>query len=129
MTTRIRAGGLDAYCQQNKLSNPLGRAKRRNKYNAKPVTVEGQWCASTKEGARYAQLLVLQKAGVIINLRCQVNYPLSVNGVHICDYRADFVYIEQGREIVEDAKGVRTSDYKLKAKLMLAVYGITILET
>ena len=45
-----------------------------------------------------------------------------------CVYVADFVYREDGRKVVEDAKGVRTEAYKIKRKLMLWVHGIKIRE-
>lgn len=45
-----------------------------------------------------------------------------------CVYYADFVYREDGRQVVEDAKGVRTEAYKIKRKLMLYIYGIKIRE-
>lgn len=46
-------------------------------------------------------------------------------------YVADFVYTiaETGENVVEDSKGVRTKDYIIKRKLMLAVHGIRIKET
>ena len=45
-------------------------------------------------------------------------------------YVADFVYTdaETGENIVEDAKGVRTKDYIIKRKLMLAVHSIKVKE-
>jgi len=52
-----------------------------------------------------------------------------VAGQHICTYRADFAYDENGARVVEDAKGVRTPAYRLKAKLMKAVFNIEIRET
>lgn len=45
-----------------------------------------------------------------------------------CVYIADFVYKQDGRQVVEDTKGVRTADYIIKRKLMLLVYGIKIKE-
>ena len=45
-----------------------------------------------------------------------------------CVYYADFVYRQDGRQVVEDAKGVRTADYVIKRKLMLWVHGIRIKE-
>ena len=45
-----------------------------------------------------------------------------------CNYVADFVYKYDGRQIVEDTKGVRTADYIIKRKLMLLLYGIKIRE-
>lgn len=46
-----------------------------------------------------------------------------------CDYVADFVYIQDGKKVVEDAKGHRTDDYIIKRKLMLWIHGIRIKET
>jgi hypothetical protein len=45
-------------------------------------------------------------------------------------YIADFVYIDNsdGKEVVEDAKGVRTKEYIIKRKLMLFIHGIKIQE-
>ena len=44
-------------------------------------------------------------------------------------YVADFVYLENGIEVVEDCKGVRTKEYVIKRKLMLFLKGIRIRET
>ena len=46
-----------------------------------------------------------------------------------CVYVADFVYREDGRQVVEDAKGVRTEAYRIKKKLLLWRYGIRVRET
>jgi hypothetical protein len=46
-----------------------------------------------------------------------------------CGYVADFVYMENGQQVVEDTKGMRTQEYRLKRKLMLWVHGIRIKET
>jgi hypothetical protein len=73
-------------------------------------------------------LKILQAAGVVTQLRLQVPYELTVNGLKVCRYIADFVYMMDGKEVVEDVKGMRTPEYKLKRKLMLAVFGIEIQE-
>ena len=44
-------------------------------------------------------------------------------------YVADFVYVEGGREVVEDVKGYRTAEYKRKRRLMKKIYGVDIRET
>ena len=45
-------------------------------------------------------------------------------------YIADFVYKDaEGREVVEDCKGMRTRDYLLKRKLMFFRFGIRIMES
>jgi hypothetical protein len=102
--------------------------KGRSKYGARKVTYDGIAFASLKEGARYLVLKALQQAGRITNLRLQVPYPCKVGDVLICKYIADFTYVEDGKEITEDAKGVRTPIYRLKKKLIKALYGIDIKE-
>ena len=82
--------------------------------------------ASKREADRYGELELLQRAGQIVNLRCQVAYPLDVGSIHICNYIADFIYQENGETVVEDAKGFHTPVFKLKQKLLKAIYGIEI---
>lgn len=107
----------------------MAKAKGRNKYGAKPVTINGRWFASGREGKRAGVLKMLEQAGAIGELLYQEPYPLVMNGVLICTYFADFVYPENGVVVVEDCKGVRTPEYKLKKKMMLAIHGIVIRET
>jgi len=52
-----------------------------------------------------------------------------VYGQHICDYVADFTYMDHSGFVVEDVKGVRTRIYSMKKKLLKAVYNIKIKET
>jgi hypothetical protein len=100
-----------------------------SKYSAKPMVVDGIRFASRKEARRYSVLKLLQRAGEIGDIQLQVTFSIEINGMHICNYRADFVYWEKGFRIIEDAKGVRTDEYKLKKKLMEAVHNIKIKET
>jgi hypothetical protein len=80
---------------------------------------------------RWQELQLLERAEKITGLRRQVSFDLTVNGVLICRYVADFVYWEGKpmRVVVEDAKGYATEVYRLKRKLMLACHKIEILET
>lgn len=100
-----------------------------SKYRAKKTTVDGYTFDSKKEAARYGALKILLRSGEISDLVLQPKYPIVFNGVKICDYKADFKYRANGREIVEDVKGVKTPVYRLKKKMVKAVYGIDILET
>ncbi len=105
---------------------------RRAKYGNRAVVHDGRRFASRAEGARYLVLKTLETLGQIKDLRCQVRYPLVVNGVKVCAYVADFVYVDlvaECREVVEDCKGYRTPEYKLKKKLLKALHGIEIAET
>lgn len=45
-----------------------------------------------------------------------------------CSYYADFVYTENGQNVVEDAKGAKTKEYIIKRKLMLHIHNIRIRE-
>ena len=111
-------------------------AKKVNKYGArKTITTEGVF-DSAKEYRRFVQLKMMERAGGIKNLRRQVPYELipsqRIDGKVVeypCKYIADFVYEENGKEIVEDSKGEKTKDYIIKRKLMLFVHGIRIRET
>lgn len=107
------------------------------KYNNKKITVDGQIFDSKKEASRYEELRILEKAGEIKDLRTQVKFKLipaqrdEATGKVIereCSYKADFVYEEDGKTVVEDVKGFRTKEYIIKRKLMLYQYGIRIRE-
>jgi hypothetical protein len=99
------------------------------KFGNKPTVVDGIKFPSKKEAARWMQLKLLERAGAIRDLTRQVRYTLAVNGIKVCDYIADFVYTDGRQQFVEDTKGFRTAEYKLKAKLMKACHGIEILES
>lgn len=103
----------------------------RRKYNNQPTVMFGLKFDSGAEAARYLQLLSREQAGEITELEHHVIYPLAVNGAHICNYEPDFRYRENGAIVVEDVKGGKatiTAVYRLKKKLMLAIYGIKIQE-
>lgn len=100
-----------------------------SKYGNQKAERDGITFDSQAEAARYDELCLLQRAGVISGLVLQENFVLYVNGVKICTYIADFSYWQNGRWIVEDCKGFRTPAYRIKAKLMQALRDITILET
>lgn len=118
-------------------------------HNLKTRVSNGRIADSRKEARRYEELLLLQRAGRISNLRTQVPYELipaqyetyeryGKNGNRLKDgiklveravnYVADFVYLEGDKLVVEDTKGVRTPDYIIKRKLMLHIHGIRIQE-
>lgn len=106
-----------------------------NKFGNRKTLFNGITFDSRREAKRYAELVLLLRAGQISNLRRQVPFELlpsqKRNGKVIerpVKYVADFVYIENGQEVVEDAKGLRTKEYILKRKLMLWQYGIQIKE-
>ena len=126
----------------------------RSKYHSRKVTKDGETYDSIKEYRRYCELLVLQRAGAITELKRQVEFellPAQFEDIptgeiyrqgerkgqpkykRVCveksvKYVADFVYKENGKYIVEDTKGFKTKDYILKRKMMLYFHNIKIKE-
>lgn len=121
------------------------------KYHSKKVVKDGKTFDSKKEYRRYCELSMLEKAGIITDLKTQVPFELvpahyefferyGKSGNRIADgsrcieravvYRADFVYKQNGERVVEDTKSpaTRTKDYIIKRKLMLHVHNIKIKE-
>lgn len=108
--------------------------RSRNKYRNNPIIIDGIRFDSTKEGHRWCELQALQKAGIISDLQRQVPYELQPafyfkgKKVRPIQYKADFVYTDGSERIVEDVKGVKTQEYKMKKKMMQYIYGIDIKE-
>lgn len=111
--------------------------------------MDGLHFDSQREAQRYCDLSLLQRAGQISNLELQKTYELipaqyetfprfGKTGQRLKDgrrcvekavtYVADFVYLQAGKLIVEDAKGIKTPEYIIKRKLMLYIHGIRIHE-
>ena len=127
-----------------------------SKYNNRKTRVHGMEFDSAKEAKRYQELYLMGKCGYISDLRTQVKFELVpaqyeyvetgevyLVGVRkgmpktkkVCvekavNYIADFVYIENGKTVVEDTKSeaTRTKEYIIKRKLMRHLHGITVKE-
>lgn len=100
------------------------------------MTVNGITFDSRKEAKRYEELVLLERAGKVSNLETQVKFELipsqRIDGKVVeraVTYKADFVYLENGKKVVEDTKGFKTPEYIIKRKLMLYVHGIQVKET
>jgi hypothetical protein len=126
--------------------------KKHGRYNSiKTQTIDGLVHASKMEAERWMELQMLQRAGLIADLRTQVPFELiptqrepdtigKRGGIHqgkclerSVVYIADFVYndLRTGEEIVEDTKSDATrkkESYIIKRKLMLWVHKIRIHE-
>lgn len=100
------------------------------KYGNIKVTDDGHTFDSKMEHRRYCQLKLLQMGNEISDLELQPRYRMVVGKVVICTYTADFKYFDNkiGEFVVEDVKGVKTQVYKIKKKLMKALYGIDVIE-
>lgn len=126
----------------------------KSKYGNRKITRDGETYDSLKEYRRYQELLLMEKAGAIQDLRRQVPFeliPAQYEDVYtgeyykrgpqmgepkkkrVCvekavTYYADFVYVDRGETVVEDTKGFKVPEYILKRKLMRYLRGIRIKE-
>ena len=110
-----------------------------SKFGNRHVEIDGIRFDSGKEARRYSELKLLERAGQIKNLELQPRFLLQEsfkrNGEthRKIEYVADFRYIEDGKQVVEDVKSVITKKhpvYALKKKLLFKKYpDISFLET
>lgn len=107
-----------------------------SKYKNKKIIIDGHKFDSKKEGKRYIELKLLQKAKVIKDLELQKSFVLipkfDKNGIHYraITYKADFYYYdnEKKKYIVEDTKGFKTETYKIKKKMFEYFYKDLVLK-
>lgn len=121
------------------------RRKGKRKLNNRSIIIDGIEFDSQKEGNRYCELKLMQRAGVISNLELQKRYeliPAQYKTVETGEYYkvgakkgqpktkevcieqsvvyvADFVYQKNGQTIVEDVKGYRDPSSATYAKFVL----------
>ena len=123
---------------------------RRSKYNARKAQgADGEIFDSVLEMRRWQFLKIAEKGGLISGLTRQKKFLLipaqyeETGEVYTrgenkgrpkpgkllekeCSYYADFEYYKDGRQVVEDAKGVETKEFKIKKKLMLERHGLVV---
>lgn len=123
-----RSAGANVFAPRARPTSKMGNI--RTFYN-------GHWYQSKKE-AIYAMGLDTQLKGKAIKAwKRQIGFKVIVNGAKICTYWADFVITDlNGSERVIDVKpidyrtgeAITTAVYKLKKRLVEAIYNIKILE-
>ena len=124
--------------------------QRKGKYNNTKVEIDGITFDSKKESQRNAYLELMQKQGLISDLKRQVVFELiptiyEDKVVHLktkdkivkrvaqkaVTYKADFTYIKDGQLVVEDVKASASyaaldKTFILKEKMMRYFHGIVI---
>lgn len=98
--------------------------RRTHKYGARKTIVDGVKFDSRAEAGRYIYLKSLERDGEITDLELQPEFELQPKykkdgkTVRAIKYIADFKYINSDGEIViEDVKGMETTEFKLKRKM------------
>lgn len=107
--------------------------KKKSKYGNVKVEFDGYWFDSKKESRRYLELREKAKRFEISQLEVHAEFPLMVEGKLIATYVCDFKYRTSPDFIlvVEDVKSAATrviQKYRMKKKLMKAIYNIDITE-
>lgn len=88
-------------------------AKRANKYNAKRSEWQGRMYDSKAERDRRIHLANLEMAGEVSEIKEQDCVEL-LDGLK---YKADFSYMEAGRRVYEDVKGVMQERFRVICKV------------
>ncbi len=106
----------------------LEAAKRKNKYGATRVQIDGVWFDSKDEGRRYRELQLMQASGLISNLETHPAYKIIYNDYTICVVELDFKYLDlkTGEYVIEDVKGKDNAGSILKRKLVEAFHKIKV---
>ena len=111
-----------------------------SKYRNVRVSVQGQKFDSQREADQFLALRAREAGGEISQLRCQVQFDLEcpiystrtgalIQCATVSRYVADFTWRDRDDVLhVADAKGVRTKEYRLKAKWMNLQFGIVVEE-
>jgi hypothetical protein len=103
----------------------------RSKYGAQKTVVDGITFDSKKEAKRYQELKLLERSGEISHLELQPSFklfcgnePIKFDSGRQAVYKADFAYFDYkvNRRVIEDAKGFRTPEYKLKRAIVHAMH-------
>ena len=100
----------------------------KTKYHNIKTVVNGITFDSKKEARRYTELMMLQKAKIISDLELQKRFeicPKKYENKRARYYVADFVYVENGKRVIEDVKSPITRSnpvYSLKKALVQVNY-------
>lgn len=97
--------------------------RARHKFRAKPVKDDGHHFPSKLEHAYFCRLELLKRAGEVVFFLRQIPFHLPGGAKYVCDF---IVFYTDGSVKFIDAKGVETSEFKMKKKMVEALYPVTI---
>ena len=114
----------------------MGEIILTNKYRNQKVIVDNIKFDSKLEANRYQELKLLEKANLISDLKLQHEFILQDDFIinkhkrRKISYIADFYYYDKKLQqyVVEDTKGFKTNEYRIKKKLFEYKYQTEIVE-
>ncbi len=101
-----------------------------SKYKAKKTVCGQAHQHDSKREAQHCDVLHQElEAGLISDLELQPQFWFVINGKQVkhsngrrVGYQADFAYIRDGQECVDDAKGFTVRDWPLRKAIFLALF-------
>ena len=112
----------------NSVRSKMKPTEKKSKYHNKKTIVNSIKFDSKKEADYYCDLLIRQKAGELSDIKLQPEFILQDKyrydgkGIRAITYKADFSFIENGKEIIVDVKGFKNEIYRIKKKMLLFKY-------
>lgn len=111
------------------------KPSKRSKFNSQKKEVDGIIFDSTKEANFYLKLKILEKAGVITQIKLQPKFKYQITYFSKNSecyksgfYKADFqVTYKNGNIEIIDVKGFKTKEFKRKKKIIENLYDIKII--
>ena len=111
-----------------------GRApKGTGRYTVAPKSqrlVDGIQFDSMADAMRYSQLKTKSLIGEVVDLKYHHIFDCIINGVKVCRYEVDFAFIDgegvQRYEEVKRGTSGKERDWRIRRKLVEALYGVTI---
>ena len=108
---------------------------KKNKFNARKAQYNGDIYDSEKE-RNYARTLDIKRKAKgndkVLEVSRQVPFDIRVNDIHIAKYILDFKVTYPNRVEHIDVKGYKKGaayqNFRLKKKLVEAIYGIVVIE-
>ena len=96
------------------------------KYGNIKTVIDGIKFDSKREAYYYQIYKKLEQQGDLWNLKLQTKLDFKLDGKHIFYYKPDFEYDDRNGHHYIDVKGVETAVFRLKKKLIEALYNIEI---
>jgi len=128
------------YFRKNSIGKTFAPVKK-SKYGSIKTVIDNITFDSKKEATYYNALKLLKRAGEVLQIDLQPEFPYNMyctvpgindgSRVYAKQYKyiADFrVFYKDGHIEIIDVKGMKTNEYRRKKKIIEALYGFQIIE-
>ncbi|MDH5185073.1 MAG: DUF1064 domain-containing protein [Gammaproteobacteria bacterium] len=113
----------EVWTKDQYLASQKSTTKKKNKFNATKVVIDGWGFDSKAEGNRYLYNKMRIQAGELLYQLCQVPFRLPGHTIYRCDFLECYA---DGTFKYVDVKGKLTSEFKLKKRQVEDLYPVEI---